>query len=259
MPIDPTIPRGASYTGGSNYHGDSTTTVTDSKHFSDIIWQPPFDPQALYLPMLQGGRKLSRGYIHQDLNDPAIKNNPHGRPWGLRFLYNPTEVDVSYSLATSITPPQGGKDVYSLPIIGVPGSATLSWNLILDRTFDVNRNDGSLQSHIGIQADIRHFERMMGYTPSRPFIQPTTMVVVFGNPKTMKYFGYIQNFGVMFAQWTQDMRPYRGGLTGITMQILSTDTQKANAGKNVPTSVNVHGSSSAVTAATGTGRDGSSS
>lgn len=198
--------------------GDTVTQKDDVKGFSDVYWQKPFHPQALYLPMLQGGAPLKRGYIYQDPLDPATKDNPKGLPWGLNFLYNPTDVSVSYSLSTSIFP--NSKDIVNTTIVGVPGAATVSWNLIMDRTFDVNADP----DHPGIMEDIRHWEHMVGFSPERPFVQPVSMRVRFGHEPS--FYGYIQSFAVLYSQWTQDMRPYRGGLTGVTLQILSTSKKK---------------------------------
>lgn len=237
---------------GGGEGGDSTTIHKDAvKGFNDVIWERPHDPMALYLPMLRG--KLSRGYIYQDPKDPAIKDNPHGRPRGLRFLYNPTDVQVSYSLSTAIFPPGsgggGGSDVMDLPILGVPGASSVGFDLILDRTYDVWKN----RSSRGIMDDVEQFEQMMGYNRHRPFVQPVTMRVVFGNP-LLRFYGYIQSFNILYSQWTQFMVPYRGGITGITLQVLADSKKK---------SVKVHVNQNAATAASGsttdsTGRDGSS-
>lgn len=199
---------------------DSTTIYKDPvKGFNDVVWEKPHRPEALYLPMLRG--KLSRGYMYQDPKDPATKDNPHGRPLGLRFLYNPTDVSVSYSLSTSIFPPDNPNDVVNTTIVGVPGASSVSWNLILDRTLDVWKD----RSSRGIMYDVEQFQKMVGYTEERPFVQPVTMRVVFGNP-LLKFYGYIQNFNILYSQWTQYMVPYRGGITGIVLQVLSTSKKK---------------------------------
>lgn len=193
------------------------TTVPTLPGQGEVIWEKPHDIHALYLPLLRG--TLKRGFIVQDKNDPATKANKHGRPLGLHFLYNPTEVDVAYEINTSIFPASAapGSDV---PLIGIPGAASVSFNLILDRTYDVQDPNSN-----GILEDVHQFERMMVYDETQPFIQPVAMFVVFGNTK-MKYYGYIQGFQIVYTNWTQDMRPYRGGITGISMQVLPLDTGK---------------------------------
>jgi hypothetical protein len=219
-----------------------TTSNTSVIGQSGTHWNPPFHPHALSLPMITAGKKLRRGSIYQDRRDPIVKSNPRpGMPMGLRFLYNPTDIDASYQISTNITPPQGGEgDAYSLPIIGVPGSAAVRFNLILDRTFDVN-DTRSKTYRTGIRQDIAHFERMLGYTKERPFIQPVTMHVVFGNP-LLHFFGYISSFSVLYSQWTYDMRPYRGALSIGTFQVLSSDVFNANAktADNDSTGISTH-------------------
>ena len=196
---------------------DSTQTpgLAGYRH---ITFEKPHDSKALYLPMLRG--KLSRGFIVQDKGDPAVKNNKSGRPLGLNFLYNPTSVQVSYQIATNIYPTNAsaGGDV---PLIGVPGSATVGFDLILDRTYDVWKNRRSR----GIMHDVDQFLAMMQYADDQPYIQPVATYVVFGNP-LHKYYGFIQSFNIVYTNWTQSMVPYRGAISGITMQVLPTSNTK---------------------------------
>lgn len=190
---------------------DSTTVATLPGQGA-VSWEAGHDSKALYLPMMTG--KLSRGYLVQDKNDPAVKQNKHGRPLGLRFLYNPTTVQVSYQLSTDIYP-SGAAPGGGVALVGVPGSASLSFDLILDRTYDVWKNRRSR----GIRYDVEQFQSMLAYTDDTPFIQPVSMWVVFGNPM-LKYYGFIQSFSVLYTNWTQAMVPYRGAISGITMQVL---------------------------------------
>lgn len=189
--------------------GDSTTQVARG----NIKWERPHVPQARYLPLLRNG-KLSRGAIYQDKDDPAVKEMPEGRPHGLQFLYNPTDVQVGYSIATSIYP-TGAQPQATDTIIGVPGSTSVSFNLILDRTHDVWHDHSS---H-GIRHDVRQFERMVMYDDARPYVQPVAVHVIFGNP-LLKFYGFIQGFNIIYSQWTQKMVPYRGAISGITLQTL---------------------------------------
>lgn len=177
-------------------------------------FQPDFPAAAQALPML-GKARLTRGYIAQDRNDPLVK----GTPLGLQFLYNPTEWEQDYSLDTSRYPsnaaPQAGS---SLPTIGVPGASTVAFNLILDRTWDVNNPKAGSPYRRGIRTDIEQFEKMVGYSARSPFVQAVALRLVFSS--TLTYYGFITNFAVLYSQFTTDMRCYRGGITGITFQIL---------------------------------------
>lgn len=177
-------------------------------------FQQDFPDAARSLPMLRG-QKLQRGYIAQDKNDPLV----NGLPLGLQFLYNPTEWEQDYSLDTTRYPsnaaPQAGS---ALPTLGVPGASTVSFNLILDRTWDVNNPKAGAAYKKGIRVDIEQFEKMVGYTPQTPFVQAVSLRLVFS--PTLSYYGFITNFAALYSQFTTDMRCYRGGLTGITLQIL---------------------------------------
>jgi hypothetical protein len=177
-------------------------------------FQPDYDPAARSMPMLGKG-PFVRGYIAQDKNDPLV----NGTPLGLQFLYNPTEWEQDYSMDTSRYPtnaaPQGGS---SLPAVGVPGSSTVSFNLIIDRTWDVNNPKAGSPYRKGIKVDVEQFEKMVGYTPTKPFVQAVALRLVFGS--TLHYYGFVTNFSVLYSQFTTDMRCYRGGITGITLQIL---------------------------------------
>ena len=190
-----------------------STTVSTLPGLGTIAWEKPHDHRALYLPLLRG-KKLARGYMVQDKNDPAVKKNKHGKPLGLHFLYNPTTVQVSYQLSTDIYPSADAPGS-AVPLIGVPGSASLGFDLILDRTYDTWHNSASR----GIKYDVEQFQNMLGYDAATPFIQPVSMWVVFGNP-VLKYYGFIQSFSIVYTNWTQAMVPYRGAISGITMQVL---------------------------------------
>jgi hypothetical protein len=177
-------------------------------------FQQDYPAAAQALPMLRG-KKLTRGYIAQDKWDPLVQ----GTPLGLQFLYNPTEWEQDYSLDTSRYPsnaaPQAGS---ALPTIGVPGASTVSFNLILDRTWDVNNPKAGDAYRRGIKTDIAQFEKMVGYSTKMPFVQAVSLRLVFSS--TLTYYGFITNFAVLYSQFTSDMRCYRGGITGITFQIL---------------------------------------
>lgn len=200
-------------------YGVNNTQVSVLPGEGIVNWEKPHDPRALYLPMLRG-KKLSRGYLVQDKNDPAVKKNRYGKPLGLRFLYNPTTVQVSYQLSTDIYP-TGAAPGSSVPLIGVPGSATVGFDLILDRTYDTWKNPRDR----GIKDDVEQFQNMLGYDAATPFIQPVSIWVVFGNPM-LKYFGFIQSFTIIYTNWTQALVPYRGAISGITMQVLPSGKSK---------------------------------
>ena len=246
IPLDPADNGAGTPT---TYSPVDSTSVPGIPGYKSIQFEPPHDPKALYLPMLQG--KLSRGYIVQDKADPAVKNNRGGRPLGLHFLYNPTQVQASYQIATNIYP-TGASAGGDVPLIGVPGSASVGFDLILDRTYDVWNNRRSK----GIMHDVNQFLAMLQYHDDQPYVQPVAVYVIFGNP-LLKYYGFIQSFSIVYTNWTQAMVPYRGALSGITMQVLPTGNTKKTSDitKNVNSNlVSLVGGGSS--ADTGNGRAG---
>lgn len=240
-------------------YGTGATDAAFDKYESQLVEvagsgpiesQYVFNAAATSMPglMLSGaGGPLQRGIIYQDKNDPAVT----GVPLGMAFLYNPTSFEVDYSLDTSRYPS-------SDPTIGVPGAASVSFDLILDRTFDVNDKSKGDAYHQGIQVDVTALEKIVGYTQAKPFVQAVAVWVNFGNP-ILSYYGFITSFSVVYTQFTYDMRPYRGAISGITLQILPENPPNTTyqnsingiSGQAASTAANIDG--------TGTGTDGSGS
>lgn len=209
-------------------------------------YQQDFPPAARALPMLRSG-KLVRGSIYQDKNDPLVNY----RPLGFQFLYNPTEWEVDYSLDTSRYPTQSAPQAGSnLPTLGVPGAASLSFNLILDRTWDVNNPRAGMAYKYGINVDVAQFQKMVGYSAKSPFIQAVALRLVFS--PTLNYYGFITNFAVLYSQFTTNMRCYRGGITGITFQILPDQAGLANQGQALAAAQNIFGAGVTTPVAGGT-------
>ena len=223
MPVDPGV-AGA----GASRHGD---TVTETRATSaGVSFQSPFDRRIVNLP-LNNGKPLSRGFLQQ--RDAQVQP---GRSMGLRFLYNPEQINLEYQLDTSTYPPYA-QPLTATPVAPpvIPGSATLSFSLVFDRTYDCwgprKRGEGpDGPSHAGIAHDIRHLEKMLGYTADFPFLTVVAMQVFFG-AAGLRYFGYITSMSVLYSTWTQDMRPTRGGVS-LSMAILPYGTNDASSAVN---------------------------
>jgi len=181
---------------------------------------------------LANGPQLARGQMYQAVAGtlPGSKSKKKGRI-GFDFLYNPTQVEHDNTVQFSVLPPaqqgagSGGGGTGNAAAALTPGSAQVSWDLILDRTYEVWKNP----RHPGVLADVRQLEAMVGYTPESPFMEATAVYVVFGDPaqafsgrqNVLWYYGWLQNYSVIYTNWTQYMVPYRAALSGVSLQIVS--------------------------------------
>lgn len=113
--------------------------------------QAAFDPRILNLPLIgnivtkaQGTlfpqvlTSLRRGYVKQDRS--AFKG-PHAPVYACKFLYNPSEVEISHGIdpsAASLTLPQYQRnpDDTSTYLVGL--QSTVNFSLLFDRTYEVN-------------------------------------------------------------------------------------------------------------------------
>jgi hypothetical protein len=225
--------------------------ATKSTKQSGVLFQPSFDPRNL--PTLYGGAKMQRGQMWLDgsnlpsqtsnngeISDASTSEAIQGIQWGFQFLYNPSTISLSFGLNTSIYPPGtddgGGSGTNSstnddTPILGGGSSATLSFDLIVDRTYEcwggppsaataIMRNGLNVDKKRGILVDFEHFNAMMGYTDDSPFAQPNPLFVSFGNKLGNFYYGYINSYSFGVTNWTQYMIPNRGAISGVSMSIL---------------------------------------
>mgnify|MGYP001116933337 FL=1 len=166
---------------------------------------------------------VERGYIVQD--EPIAGSS--GR-LGLRFLFNPSVVSVSYpsyegeniNLTSGIDPGAGGR------LLGMTNQI-LTFSILFDRMAEVYREGpGSL----GVQVDIDQLKAMTGMfstvnvSTERQSDGTTTtftgqgtgvpmfvpMRFYFGsNIGSLRFYGNIQNFSVQYTHWTNFMTPTR--------------------------------------------------
>lgn len=199
------IPDSGGGGGGPTTAGAVATNPTGT----NALFQQPFDSRALHFPLAKG--KLQRGFMYQ--KDSLLGTQ---RPLGLRFLFNPESVVTNYSINTDVYPTyaQPGSGALTKALVGVPGSATFSFSLLFDRTYDCwgpHRGVGDSPSRRGVYHDVGQLERMLGYTAASPFVTIVGMQVFFGKGG-LQYYGYITGFDVEYTTWTQDMRPIRCGV-----------------------------------------------
>ena len=126
-----------------------------------VIFQPEFDSRNLTIGNASGA--LRRGQMWRDpatkgtasyqSKDSKAKGNPiDDTQWGFQFLYNPSTLTIGYNMDGTLYPTgvlpsdsaSGNGDGSSsgsdssdnnLNLIG-PGSSTLAFDLILDRTYE---------------------------------------------------------------------------------------------------------------------------
>lgn len=157
--------------------------VSNSPNVLGPSSNPNFDPRILAMPpsalvrdpTLKHGN-LSRGYLQTATLTGAalVPAGPGGEQaaaqsggfFSLFFLYNPTEVDVSYSLNTSeqVTPAYLRSSADSgIPLVMSGG--TLGFSLLFDRTYEVNYGSAGNMAHdLGVLVDTHALFGMTGIT-----------------------------------------------------------------------------------------------
>lgn len=196
---------------------------------------------------------LQRGYMVQDPN--YMLGNVQ---YSLRFLYNPSEVQISHN--TSVTSaaaltPQYYRSQFDTAQPDIPLSATVSFNLLFDRTYELW--DSATRQHSlydwddepslsGVKVDIAAAYRVVGILQPKtqtvanphtsindpgvsqvivrngnPGPMPMTPVqVFFGGPNSLNYRGYVSALSIDVTHWSQLMVPMRCTI-GVTLSLLT--------------------------------------
>lgn len=222
--------------------------LTTNLPFDTRIRSFPYGLQ--YMPPSQisttTGNTLQHGYLVSAVDTLASSPATPQAKYQLHFLYNPSEVTVSHSASSSNTPlPAVNRpDSTGTPIVGTGGS--LSWNLLYDRTYEVN-DPTHPAYYSGVLYDVTVLYGLVGITTplntsttgtgtdSGSFdtsaagtVDVTGVMQNFpvwasfglkrdigarGMPKSalsvMKYFGYVSTLTVTYTHWTQSMIPDR--------------------------------------------------
>lgn len=179
------------------------------------------------------GSPLRLGIIQQ--TDEVASANGQIWPYAVRFMFNPAVINVSYSVATGVLPPnQLTTDQLAATAI-YPGSTSIGFSLFFDRTYEVNygpgqRNPTDLR-RIGVYHDINALERLVGvrnkasYTgvigpdgkpvgDSKDLLGNMLMIpvyVIFGGGAGigLAYVGFLTSMNVTYTLFSQDMVPTR--------------------------------------------------
>lgn len=216
-----------------------------------VISNPPFDDRISTLSGLQSvvqgpqASQLARGYIVQDKGLGKTQ-------YSVRFLYNPSVVQVSHStdVANGPVTPQNYRNPLDKGDWNVPLAATVSFNVLFDRTYELWKKSGAKNSNdytegsgeAGVRVDVEALYRVVGiyqpvavqppttspsttpanlYSNGDPGPMPLTPVTVyFGGPTSLSYRGYISGIDVQWTHFSQLMVPMRCTI-GISMDLIS--------------------------------------
>lgn len=139
--------------------------------WEDKIYQPPFDPRTTKLTFQGGGKdgQLESGRIIA-APDKRINMGYMGFI-GVRFLYNPSEIALSYSADPNAPIPENVNNPLNLGQT-MAASGSLSFALLFDRTYDTwgqeermkdKTNLGKqMAAKYGCYVDVRQFYLMLG-------------------------------------------------------------------------------------------------
>lgn len=226
----------------------------------DRYSNPPFDARIYSVSGLEVSKNdpdgmtwsLQRGYMIQDKGLGNVQ-------WAVRFLYNPSVIQVSHQTdvasSTSVTP-QNYRNPLDKGDWNVPLSASVSFNLLFDRTYElwdtdkpeVNGYDWTTSSSmVGVRADVDALYRVVGIyqpgtirtsqnTPGGGRTKPgppvltdngdlgpmplTPVTVYFGGKNSLSYRGYVSGLDVQWTHFSQLMVPMRCTI-GVSMNLMT--------------------------------------
>lgn len=202
--------------------------------------------------MLQESKKqeikhLLRGYMIQDKGVGPVQ-------FSVKFLYNPSVVQVSHQTdVTSAPTPQNYRNPLDKGNWNIPLSASVSFNLLFDRTYELWSNKAETSTgdltrgpeKVGVRTDVEALYRVIGilqpnaevektprdgpsadtptylYRNGGPGPMPLTPVTVyFGGPDSLSYHGYVMSVDVQWTHFSQLMVPMRCTV-GVSMNLVT--------------------------------------
>lgn len=235
-----------------------------------IISNPPFDSRISTLvglkPVKNGPNVvegpnalgIARGSIIQD----AALGNVR---FAVNFLYNPSIVQVSHQTdvtsSASVTP-QAYRNPLDKGDWNIPLSASLSFNLLFDRTYEMwgggetrNYGDytGQTPQKVGVRTDVDALYRVVGVLQPKATMAPTTnpsanspsylysngtpgpmpltpVTVYFGGPTSLNYRGYVSSIDVQWTHFSQMMIPMRCTV-GVSMNLMTQNSWDSDYGE----------------------------
>jgi hypothetical protein len=182
------------------------------------------------------------------ITSSALPNEIYDSYW-LNFLYNPNEIDVSFSIDASNLPTAGMLSNKSgIPYVPAPGALTgqqITWTLFFNRTYDMIK--GTPGSSRGVLQDVAAFYNVLG-TFSTYGITPILLPVqvMFGMTSgdsaipggaIWGFTGFITTAQITYGQFRYDMIPSMAEIA-VTMSAMylplgvpSSDPPQTGAGK----------------------------
>lgn len=243
------MPRPYDDGGGSSASTNAPKTVTLSNNGRgiqsglDLYINPPPDSRLNDI-VSRKAPGLRHGLIQQ--TDDWAKSNPGGKPYGCRFLFNPSVISVSYGVAEGVTPPGELTADQAKGTAVYPGSTSIAFSLLFDRTYDVyygpQAKGGVDLRDVGCYADIGALEQVTGVrTLNSGVLQGMVNIPVYvifgggnggknGKPLTgLTFTGYIQSMSVQYGLFSENMVPTRASVDIGMTQIVGADPLAFNA------------------------------
>ncbi len=138
---------------------------------------------------------------------------PTGIKYRLNFLFNPSEIQESYSLNQNYTNPGMLPSSVQGQVAYVLSGVSLGWSLFFDRRLDV----ASGKSDMGVLVDIGAFENMLSARVSVNGVSETSGQLMGGPVKAVfgigskgtvfEFTGMVSSATTTFAQFNKDMIP----------------------------------------------------
>lgn len=144
---------------------------------------------------------------------------PGGQVYSLYFIYNPNQIQTSFSTNTNALPAQyiyGSPNEVQGESAGIVPNLTngmaVSWTLLFDRTYDMLR-DTNPEENRGVLRDTAAFYNLMGTFVSTAAVPLSTPCqVVFGQTGSGQlwgFTGYITSGNIVYGQFRHNMIPSR--------------------------------------------------
>lgn len=190
-----------------------------------------------------------------DLNGGTLSTQQY--PFGVRFLFNPSGINVSYQTDPSVLPLGQTTEAQAAALSFYPGSTSINFSLQFDRTYEVVYGPNATTATtagkdlrgIGVYEDIGFLEKVIGArgllrdSSNQPQLSNMVMVpvvIIFGGGDGkggvaaavgLSYYAFINSVSVTYSHFARNMVPIRAGVDiNATMIIGSSPADAAKSG-----------------------------